>query len=395
MVKDDKRGHRSWWWVLPAAAALALVAAAVLVALGGRTPSASAAACGLTITKTADVSKAPLEGKITYTLTVHNTSTTDACAHVVVTDVLSTKTDCTTTTQTGGFVLSAGTCTAHPATVAWGLVSFAADATATLTIDATLNSTAVAGDTITNTASVVSDEVTIPVVSTPATSVTVKDCDLKVSKSDDPTKVAPDGEITYTIKVENAGTVDCTEDITVTDGIPSDTDCVSIAVTDDNGLDINFDEDDCDASGDVVWDTDETLTDGDDFSVQMVVELTSGADDGETIENEACVQATGFAKVCDQETTKIDEDVVTKTPTPGPTATAAPPTATVRPVVPIAPPVAPAPPAPSAGLAPTLVAPLTGTGTAAGGSLPLALALGLAGGCLLLLGGVAMLRRPR
>ena len=393
MVKDDKRGHRVWWWMLPAAAALAVAVAAVLMALGGRTPSASAAACALTITKTADASKVPLGGTIKYTLTVTNTSTDTACAHVVVTDVLNTKTDCTATTQTGGFVLSAGTCTAHPATVTWGLVSFAAAATATLTIDATVNSTAVASDVITNTASVVSDEVTTPVVSTPATSVTVKDCDLAISKSDDPTKVAPDGEITYTIKVENAGTADCTEDITVTDGIPTDTDCVSIDVTDDNGLDINFDEDDCDASGDVVWDTDETLTDGDDFSVQMVVELTSGADDGETIENEACVQATGFAKVCDQETTKIDEDVVTKTPTPGPTATAAPPTATVRPVVP--PVVAPAPPAPSAGLAPTLVAPLTGTGTAAGGSLPLALALGLAGGCLLLLGGVAMLRRPR
>ena len=380
---------------MPAAAALAVAVAAVLMALGGRTPSASAAACALTITKTADASKVPLGGTIKYTLTVTNTSTDTACAHVVVTDVLSTKTDCTTTTETGGFVLSPGSCTAHPATVTWGLVSFAAAATATLTIDATVNSTAVAGDSITNTATGTADGDITATGGVLATPITVKDCDLAISKSDDPTKVAPDGEITYTIKVENVGTVDCTEDITVTDGIPSDTDCVSIAVTDDNGLDINFDEDDCDASGDVVWDTDETLTDGDDFSVQMVVELTSGADDGETIENEACVQATGFAKVCDQETTKIDEDVVTKTPTPGPTATAAPPTATVRPVVPIAPPVAPAPPAPSAGLAPTLVAPLTGTGTAAGGSLPLALALGLAGGCLLLLGGVAMLRRPR
>jgi len=392
MVKDDKRGYRSWWWTLPAAAALALVAAAVLVTLGGRTPSASAAACALTITKTADVSKAPLEGTIKYTLIVTNTGDA-ACTTVDVADVLNTKTDCTATTQTGGFVATAGTCTAHPATVHWTLASFAVAATATLTIDATLNSTAVAGDSITNTATGTAAGGITATGGVLATPVTVKDCDLTISKSDDPTKVAPDDQITYTIKVENVGTADCTEKITVTDGIPGDTDCVSIDVTDDNGLDINFDDDDCDSSGDVVWDTDDTLDNGDEVELQMVVELNT-ADDGDTIENEVCVQATGFAEVCDTESTKVDEDVVTatKTPTPGPTATVGP-TATARPVVP--PVVAPAPPAPSAGLAPTLVAPVTGSGTAAGGSQPLAVALGLAGGCLLLLGGVAMLRRPR
>jgi uncharacterized repeat protein (TIGR01451 family) len=258
-----------------------------------------------------------------------------------------------------------------------------------------LGSGAANGETISNTATGAADG---PITATPGTvTVDVVDCDLAISKSDDPTKVAPDGQITYTMKVTNEGTADCTADITVTDGIPTDTDCVSIDVTDDNGLDINFDEDDCDSSGDVVWDTDDTLKDGDDFSLQMVVELTSGAEDGDTIENVACVQATGFAEVCDTETTKVDEDVATATPVATATVVAVP-TATPRPVVPVAPPVvAPAPPAPSAGQAPTLVSPLTGTGgeSGSGGSQPLALALGLAGGCLLLLGGVAMLRRPR
>jgi uncharacterized repeat protein (TIGR01451 family) len=261
-------------------------------------------------------------------------------------------------------------------------------------MDVTVTSSAIAGESITNVAKVDGNGVELPaeVTSTPATAVTVEDCDLAISKSDDPSSVAPDGQITYTIKVENVGTVDCTEDITVTDGIPADTDCVSIDVTDDNGLDIDFDDDDCDASGDVVWDTTDTLDDGDEISLQMVVELNT-ADDGDTIENVACVQAAGFAKVCDTETTKVDEDVVTatKTPTPGPTATAAPPTATARPVVPpVAPPPVVAPPAPTG-----LIAPMTGSGTesGSGGSLPLA--LGLAGGCLLLLSGAAMLRRPR
>jgi len=381
---------------LPAAAALALVAAAVLVTLGGRTPSASAAACALTITKTADASKVPIEGDIKYTLTVTNTGDA-ACTTVAVTDDINDHTDCTSTTETAGFVQT-GCDGVAGAIVTWNAAAgLAIGATATLTMNVTLTSLALAGDSITNTAIVNGNgaELPDPVNGILATPVTVKDCDLAISKSDDPSKVAPDGTITYTMKVTNDGTADCTEAITVTDGIPTDTDCVSIDVTDDNGLDINFDDDDCDASGDVVWDTDDTLENGDDFSVQMVVELTSGAEDGDTIENEVCVQATGFAEVCDTESTKVDEDVATATPktaTPGPTATVGP-TATARPVVP--PVVAPAPPAPSAGLAPTLVAPLTGTGTAAGGSQPLALALALAGGCLLLLGGVAMLRRPR
>jgi len=393
MVKDDKRGHRSWWWVLPAAAALALVAAAVLMALGGRTPSASAAACGLTITKTADASKAPIGGSAVYTLTVTNTG--DAvCTNPVVVDDLVPHLDCTATTQpTGWTATAANGCTgAAGAPVTWGVVAgatLAVGATATFTLTASITSNAVEAEQITNQA-VVGALDTVATLSNIVT-VTVNDCDLTISKSDDPTKVAPDGQITYTIKVENVGTVDCTEDITVTDGIPSDTDCVSIDVTDDNGLDIDFDEDDCDASGKVVWDTNDTLDNGDEVELQMVVELNT-AEDGDTIENEACVQATGFAKVCDTESTKVDEDVVTKTPTPGPTATAAPPTATPRPAALV---VAPAPPAPSGGQAPSMVAPITGTGTAAGGSQPLALALALAGGCLLLLGGVAMLRRPR
>jgi uncharacterized repeat protein (TIGR01451 family) len=345
----------------------------------------------LTIVKTADVSKAPVEGNIVYTLAVTNTSVDTACTNVVITDHIVDDLDCTSTTEPAGFI-QAGCSGVAGDPVTWtAAAGLAFNTTATLTMSVKLGSGATNGETISNTATGVAAG---DIVATPGTdTVDVVDCDLAISKSDDPSSVAPDGQITYTIKVENVGTVDCTEDITVTDGIPTDTDCVSIDVTDDNGLDINFDEDDCDASGDVVWDTDDTLADGDEVELQMVVELTSGAEDGDTIENVVCVQATGFAEVCDTESTKVDEDVVTKTPTPGPTATAAPPTATVRPVVP--PVVAPPPPAPSAGLAPTLVAPLTGTGTAAGGSLPLALALGLAGGCLLLLGGVAMLRRPR
>ena len=101
MVKDDKRGHRSRWWILGGAAGLALVAAAVLVALGGRTPSASAAACALTITKTDDGTYVPIGGDIKYTLIVTNTGDA-ACTTVAVTDAINAHTGCGGTTEHHG-----------------------------------------------------------------------------------------------------------------------------------------------------------------------------------------------------------------------------------------------------------------------------------------------------
>ena len=215
-------------------------------------------------------------------------------------------------------------------------------------------------------------------------------CDLSVSKSDSPTTVGEGGEITYTITIKNEGDEngDCT-DLIVTDAIPDDTDCVS--ATDDGSLD--FDISGCDASGNVLWDTNDNLDDGEDVVVTMVVELTSGAEEDDTITNEACaISSEDVPGDCDTETTKVGAPA-TKTPTP---------TATTRPTVqpPVAPPpVAPPPVAPPAGEPlPSLIAPETGSGAHAGGTSAtqtLALGLGLAGVCLLLVSGVALARRPR
>jgi uncharacterized repeat protein (TIGR01451 family) len=108
-----------------------------------------------------------------------------------------------------------------------------------------------------------------------------EDCDLSVTKSDSPDPVSEGGEITYTITVDNNGDGNgyCT-DLTVTDTIPDDTDCVDATV--DSSSDVDFDEDDingCDSSGDVTWETTENLYTGDQAVVTMVVELTSGATD--------------------------------------------------------------------------------------------------------------------
>jgi uncharacterized repeat protein (TIGR01451 family) len=336
------------------------------------------------------VAIAPIGGSVVYTLTVTNTGTVDACTTPIVVDGLAAHMDCTATTQPTGWTATG--CTGGAGDdVQWDAATLAVGATATFTLTASITSNAVEAEQITNQALVEAFDTDATLSS--IVTVTVNDCDLAISKSDDPAKVLPDGEITYTITVTNDGTAECTEDIEVSDVIPAHTDCEDTTVDADSDIDVD-DADGCDSSGTVTWDTNDNLDEDEQIVVTMVVSLTD-AEDGDTIENEACVQADGFAKVCDTETTKVDEDAATATPktaTPGPTATVGP-TATPRPVVP--PVVAPAPPAPSAGLAPTLVAPVTGSGTAAGGSLPLALALGLAGGCLLLLGGVAMLRRPR
>jgi len=217
------------------------------------------------------------------------------------------------------------------------------------------------------------------------------ECNLRVTKSDSPDPVDTDGEITYTITVENnADENGSCDGFEVTDDIPTDTDCVSIDVTDDNGLDIDFDEDDCDASGTVTWDSTDDLDDGEAVVLEMVVELTSGADDGDRIENTACATSDDDEPGdCDTERTDVEEGAATATPTKTATTGA-------TPYVP--PPVAPAPSLPPvAAPAAALAAPATGSGadSGGGGAQPLALALGLTGGLLLLLSGAAMLRRPR
>jgi fimbrial isopeptide formation D2 family protein len=224
---------------------------------------------------------------------------------------------------------------------------------------------------------------------TPAPTATPnEDCDLRVTKNDDVDPVAEGGEITYTITVRNEGDGNghCT-DLTVTDTIPTDTDCSD--ATDDGTMD--FDISGCDTSGDVTWDTNDNLDTGDEVVITMVVELTSGANEGDTITNDACATSSNDEPGdCDTERTKVGEPS-TATPTTAATTAATPyvPPPVVPPVIAPLPPVA----APAA----ALIAPATGSGAdSEGGSSQVpALALGLAGGLLLLLSGAAMLRRPR
>jgi len=226
------------------------------------------------------------------------------------------------------------------------------------------------------------------VTNTPAPTATPNpDCDLSVSKSDSPTTVGEGGEITYTITVTNdgSGNGDCT-DLDVVDAIPDDTDCVDATVASSSDIDEgDFDINGCDSSGDVTWSTNTNLDTDDSVVLTMVVELTSGAQEDDTITNEACATSTNdVGGDCDSERTTVGAPT---TATPQPTATRA---ATVQPIPTV---IAP-PPIPTARPLATIAPPITGTGPD-GGSGPLALGLGLVGVCLLLVSGAAMVKRTR
>jgi uncharacterized repeat protein (TIGR01451 family) len=141
-----------------------------------------------------------------------------------------------------------------------------------------------------------------PTLTPTATATANGDCDLWVNKSESSSLVSEGGQITYTITVSNDGSGSgyCT-DLVVTDTIPDDTDCTDATV--DSSSDIseaNFDIYGCDTSGDVMWDTTANLYAGDQVVLKMVVVLTSGATEGDTISNEACATSTSdVAGDCD------------------------------------------------------------------------------------------------
>jgi fimbrial isopeptide formation D2 family protein len=255
----------------------------------------------------------------------------------------------------------------------------------TLTLTVHLTSDAVDDDTIENQASVESFEVPTAVVSTPATLVTVNDCELTITKEADNDTVAEGGDMTYTIHAKNTGTQTC-EDVVISDEIPTHTDCVSTDVlSDQSDVDI-ADAVGCDSSDVVTWAVDD-MAPNDDAEVQMTVELTSHAKHGDTIDNTACITSSDVNDVpalCD--TAEVD---VTRAPTATPTATAtATPTNTPLPTF------TPRPPLPTAQPLPTSAAPVTGTGGNSGGTSWIALGLGL-GAMSLMLGFSAMLARKR
>ncbi len=222
---------------------------------------------------------------------------------------------------------------------------------------------------------------------TPVTPTATPVCDLGITKDVTDSTVPEGGTADYTITVTNNGDNDCTPRMEVSDVIPSDTDCSDASVDSSSDIsDSHINIDGCDTSGTITWDTDSTLNSGDSIVLDLSLVLTSGASDGDRITNEACITEPANLR-CDS--AHVDVTGATATPTTGPTATALP---TV--VIPTARPgVIP----PLGAVAPTISVPFTGTGpsSSGGGSSPLALALGLLGGVLLLASGTVLVKRAR
>jgi uncharacterized repeat protein (TIGR01451 family) len=225
---------------------------------------------------------------------------------------------------------------------------------------------------------------------TPTATATVNpDCNLTVDKTAG--TVGAGGDLTYTIKINNDASNDdgeCT-DLTVTDVVPDNTDCVTASVTDDGGL--SFDDsaiqDDCDGASEgdtVTWDTNSNLDTSTEVVLKMVVSLNSSIDEGEHVSNTACATSTNDdAGDCDTVRVTVGSAA---TSTPQATATTAP---IVVPTI-----IVPAPVIPSARPLPAVTVPSTGTGPDDSSH---ALAYGLAalGAVLVLASGAVVVKRTR
>jgi uncharacterized repeat protein (TIGR01451 family) len=159
---------------------------------------------------------------LTYTLTLTNDGTGSA-TNIVVTDAIPANTTYVAGSASPAATLSGGS-------LRWSIPSLAAQTGMTLTFQVRANTGLGVGTyTITNTASVVSAEITTPVTSNSTNSALVVQPELtlvKTSSSDSPDDatglVHPLNTITYTIVATNVGTGPVTS-VAVTDAIPEGT----------------------------------------------------------------------------------------------------------------------------------------------------------------------------
>jgi uncharacterized repeat protein (TIGR01451 family) len=208
-------------------------------------------------------------------------------------------------------------------------------------------------------------------------------CQLSIDKTADDSTVPEGGNANYTITITNDGNGDCV-DPTITDAIPDDTDCEDASV--DSTSDVtDIDVSHCSTSGTVKWESNDNFGKNDTVVLDLVLSLTSGANEDDKITNEACVTSSS----------DVNGDCDSAKITVGAPATSTPqPTATTQPIVAI-PTVQVQPPAiPTARPLATIAPPITGTGPD-GGSGPLALGLALVGASLLLVSGAALVKRTR
>ncbi|MFD2033816.1 COG1361 S-layer family protein, partial [Belliella marina] len=222
----------------------------------------------LDIVKTATSATVVAGENISYTITVSNAGPSDA-QDVTITDVLPSGT---------GFVSATNGGTEAGGTVTWNLGTMAAGASVELTLVLSTESSLVAGTTISN----------IAVVDSPTDSDGPKEsdpedvdvdavADLDIVKTATSATVVAGENISYNIRVSNAGPSDA-QDVTITDVLPAGTGFVSAT----NGG--------TEAGGTVTWNLG-TLAAGESITVSLVLSTPSSLESGTSISNIAVVDS--------------------------------------------------------------------------------------------------------
>jgi uncharacterized repeat protein (TIGR01451 family) len=192
------------------------------------TTTVGAGSADLTVTKTDSPDPVSPGTNITYTITVANAGPGNA-ATVALSDTTPAGTTFVSLASPGGW-----TCTT-PAVGGTGAISCSnasvAIGNAVFTLIVNVDPAAVDGAVITNTATVSSataDPAPGGESATAATTVSVTNADLSLTKVDGADPVAAGGSLTYTITVNNAGP-DTATNVTMSDTLPAGTTFVSVA----------------------------------------------------------------------------------------------------------------------------------------------------------------------
>jgi uncharacterized repeat protein (TIGR01451 family) len=187
-----------------------------VVEQGACIPGAQEPPADLMITKSDSPDPVTAGSTLTYTLTVTNNGPTDATG-VIVTDTLPMEVLFVSATA------SQGSCSEAAGVVACNLGNLASAASASVTIEGTVDPSTLAG-MITNTASVTANENDPDSANNTANTETlvtvISPADLSITKTDSPDPVTAGGTLTYTLTINNDGSGDAT-DVIVTDTLPA------------------------------------------------------------------------------------------------------------------------------------------------------------------------------
>lgn len=241
--------------------------------------AAGVAQADLSLSKSVDNSTPNVNSNVVFTITLSNGGPTTATG-VSVKDLLPAGLTYVSDDSGGAY---------NPGTGIWTVGTVNASASATLHITATVTSAAVGG--VTNIAEVFASDQADP-DSTPnnglseddraSATVTPLNANLSITKTDSPDPVAPGGTLTYTIMVTNGGS-NASQNVTVTDNLPSDVTFVSCTSVSGNGT--------CGGTGNNRTVTFTSIPNGTTETITLQTTASNTVTNGSTISNTATVSS--------------------------------------------------------------------------------------------------------